>query len=184
MFAIYTYGNTVLRKKAEEISKDYKDLDSLIENMYNTMYSSEGVGLAAPQIGKSIRLFIVDGSPMSDDDESLKDFKKVFINPQIIEESGDFWTVEEGCLSVPGIREEVKRKSKIRIQYFDQNFNYFDEVYDGLKARIIQHEYDHLEGILFIDKINPLRKKMIRSKLNNILKGKVDVKYKVKFAIK
>ena len=186
IYPIYVYGTSVLRKKAEEIDQNYEGLDQLIEDMYETMKHSDGIGLAAPQIGKSIRLFIIDGSETSTEEgeEDLRNFKKAFINPLILEESGDFWSFNEGCLSIPAIREDVERQERIRIQYYDPEFNFRDEVYEGVKARIIQHEYDHLEGILFTDKINPLRKRLINGKLNAIARGKVDADYKIKFSVK
>jgi len=145
------------------------------------MYNAEGVGLAAPQVGKSLRLFIVDASNIEEDDEEfMEDFKQVFINPVILEEEGEEWPFNEGCLSIPLIREDVIRKPVIRIQYYDENWNFHDEKFDGVKARIIQHEYDHLEGILFVDKINPLKKRLINGKLNAISRGKVDIDYKIK----
>ncbi|MFH2095511.1 MAG: peptide deformylase [Bacteroidota bacterium] len=179
---IHTYGMPVLRKKAATITRDYPGLEQLIDDMFETLPKADGVGLAAPQVGYAIRLFIIDAAPMEEDDETLKDFKKVFINPQIMEEWGEEWAFEEGCLSVPGYRDEVRRKSNLRIRYLDRDFVEHTEEYDGLKARIIQHEYDHTQGILFVDRLNPLRKKLIRGRLNNITKGKVEVKYKAKFA--
>jgi peptide deformylase len=162
--------------------------------MYETMHKALGVGLAAPQVGRAIRLFIVETKPFAqtdgddDDDEftleersQLQEFKKVFINAKIIEEEGEEWTFNEGCLSIPKIREDVKRKPTLRIQYYDENFNYFDETYSGLIARVIQHEYDHIEGKLFVDKISPLRKRLIQGKLKDISKGKVQVNYKMRF---
>jgi peptide deformylase len=183
---IVAYGDPVLKKNASEIDKDYPKLEDTINNMFETMYNAKGVGLAAPQIGKSIRLFIVDSSPFADDEEDeeyelLKDFKKIFINAQIIEESGEEWVFNEGCLSIPKIREDVNRKPEIRIQYYDQNFDFFDEKYEGVIARIIQHEYDHIEGKLFTDRINPFRKRLLKGKLTDISKGKVAVDYKMKF---
>lgn len=177
---IYVIGTTVLRKVAEEITPDYEGLEQLLKDMEETMYHSDGVGLAAPQIGKSIRVFIIDASPMDEDDESLKDFKKVFINPKIIEFRGERTLFNEGCLSIPTIREDVERESEIRIQYYDENFKFHDEVFDGIKARIIQHEYDHLEGILFTDRLNPLKKRLLKGKLTSVSKGKVDVNYRIK----
>ncbi len=183
---ITAYGEPVLKEVGKDLDKNYPNLKQLIGDMFDTMYNAKGVGLAAPQIGKSLRLFIVDASPFSEDDEypELKDFIKVFINPKIIEESGEEWFFNEGCLSIPGIREDVYRKPKIRIQYFDENFKEFDEVYDGIAARIMQHEYDHVEGKLFVEKINPLRKRMLKGKLSNISAGIVKVDYKMKFPIK
>jgi len=179
---VVIYGTPVLKKRAKEIDEDHENLDKLIENMFETMYKAEGVGLAAPQVGLSIRLFVLDASPMEEDEPSLKDFKKIFINPEIINEEGDKWMFNEGCLSLPTLREDVHRHAKIRIRYQDENFKLHDEVYEGIKARIIQHEYDHLEGILFVDRISPLRKKLLTGRLNTIKKGKVDIKYKAKFA--
>ncbi|MBS3913671.1 MAG: peptide deformylase [Bacteroidetes bacterium] len=176
---IYAYGSAVLRKKATEISPDYPDLNGLIANMYETMYDSNGIGLAAPQIGLSIRLFITDGTEI--EDESTKDFKKVFINPQIIEEFETKWDYEEGCLSIPTIRADVNRHSHVRLRYQDENFVEYEEVFHGMAARIIQHEYDHIEGILFTDRISPLKRTMLKSKLQNISIGKVNVGYKMKF---
>lgn len=181
---IISYGSKVLKQKAKDINLDYPNLKDLINNMFETMYAAKGVGLAAPQIGLSIRLFIVDGSPFADEDADMIDFRKVFINPQIIEQSGHTWSFNEGCLSIPNIREDVSRLSKIRIVYKDYEFNTVDEVYDGTKARIIQHEYDHIEGLLFTDHLSVIKKRLLRSKLNDISKGKVNVEYKMKFSNK
>ncbi|MAC94730.1 MAG: peptide deformylase [Flavobacteriales bacterium] len=178
---IVAYGDPVLKKEAEEIDQDYPFLQDLIDNMFETMYNAEGVGLAAPQIGKSIRLFVVDASPFEEEEPKLKDFKKVFINPIILEEEGKAWNFNEGCLSIPGIREDVSRQPKITIEYYDRDFNLVEETYDGLAARVIQHEYDHIEGILFTDLINPLKRRLLKSKLNNISKGNVRVSYRMKF---
>lgn len=178
---IVAYGDPILKKEAEEIEQDYPFLKELIANMFETMYKAEGVGLAAPQIGKSIRLFIVDASPFEEDEPELKDFIKTFINPIIVEEEGDEWAFKEGCLSIPAIREDVSRKPKITIEYFDQDFNLLEETFEGLAARVIQHEYDHIEGILFTDHINPLKRRLLKSKLNNISKGNVKVPYRMKF---
>lgn len=178
---IVAYGDPVLKREAEEIEEDYPQLKELIANMYETMYNAEGVGLAAPQIGKSIRLFVVDASPFEEEEPQLKGFKKTFINPIIIEEEGDDWAFNEGCLSIPAIREDVNRKPKITIEYYDEQFNLVEETYDGLAARVIQHEYDHIEGVLFTDLINPLKKRLLKSKLNNISKGNVKVPYRMKF---
>ena len=177
-YPIVVYGHPILRKVAAEVDKDYPGLNQIIEDLFETMYHSEGLGLAAPQIGKSIRIFVIDGKPAADDEPSLADFKRAFINPHITEKSGDFQTMTEGCLSIPNLREEVERESHIRINYFDENWEFHDETYDGYKARIIQHEYDHLEGILFTDRVSPLRKRLIKSKLRAISKGKFDVEYK------
>lgn len=182
---IVAYGDDVLKQKAETITPEYPDLKQLIADMFETMYNAKGVGLAAPQIGKSIRLFIVDASPFADDEEEdlshLENFKKVFINAQIIEEEGKEWAFNEGCLSIPGIREDVYRKPKVLLRYQDENFNQFEERFDGIAARIIQHEYDHIEGILFIEHLNPLKRRLLKSKLNNISKGEVKVDYKMRF---
>jgi len=186
---ILAYGDPILKKEAEEIDKDYPNLKELIDDMWETMYSSKGVGLAAPQIGKSIRLFIVDTTPFADEDgeepdpraEGCDGFKKVFINPIIEEESGEEWAFEEGCLSIPNIREDVYRKEKVVISYYDENFNLKEETYEGYRARVIQHEYDHLEGVLFTDYLSALKKRLLTKKLTNISKGLVDVSYKMKF---
>jgi peptide deformylase len=193
---IVAYGDAVLKKEAEEITKDYPDLQVLIDNMFETMYAASGVGLAAPQIGKSIRLFVIDGSPFAEDEEDDDDvdpdpravgmdgFKKVFINPIIEEETGEEWGFQEGCLSIPKIREEVYRHEKINVTYFDENFNKHSESFDGYAARIIQHEYDHIEGILFTDHLSPLKRKLLTKRLQNISKGEVKVDYKMKFPAK
>ena len=177
-YPIVIYGHPILRKVAVEITKDYPSLKQLIDDLFETMYYSEGMGLAAPQIGKSIRIFVIDGTPVAEDDPSLADFKKTFINAHISERCGELQPMNEGCLSIPKLREEVMRESHIRISYYDENWQYHDEVFDGYKARIIQHEYDHLEGILFTDKVNPLRKRILNLKLAAISKGKFEVQYK------
>jgi peptide deformylase len=177
-YPIVVYGHSVLRKVSVEINKDYPGLNQLIEDLFETMYKSEGMGLAAPQIGKSIRLFVIDGKPMAEDEPTLADFKKVFINANISERCGELQPMNEGCLSIPGIREEVMRESHIRISYYDENWQFYDEVYEGYKARIIQHEYDHLQGILFTDKVNPLKRRLLKSKLIAISKGKFEASYK------
>ncbi|MDZ7614523.1 MAG: peptide deformylase [Flavobacteriaceae bacterium] len=185
---IFAYGDPVLRKKGESIKADFPALKELIVNMHETMYHANGVGLAAPQIGKAIRLFIVDGSPFSESDELeeaerefLKTYKKVFINPQIIEEQGNEWAFNEGCLSIPNINEDVTRKDTVLIEYLDENFQAQKETVAGLAARIIQHEYDHIEGILFTDRLSALKRRLLKKKLENISKGLVDVDYKMKF---
>lgn len=178
---IVAFGDPVLRKKGTDITKDYDGLTELIENMWETMYAAEGVGLAAPQIGKDIRLFLVDASPFEEDEPGLKDFKKVFINAEILEEDGDEWQFKEGCLSIPGVRENVKRQETIKIKYLDQDFKEYTEEYSGLAARVIQHEYDHIDGVLFTDKINPLKKQMIKRKLTDISKGIVKAGYRMRF---
>ena len=184
---IIGYGAIVLKTKAKEIPVDYPELNKLISDMYETMYDASGVGLAAPQIGKSIRLFVIDTSPFDSDDFEqnsgfeVKSVKKTFINPVIINESGENSSFEEGCLSIPNIREHINRKSDITIRYQDENFIDHQETFVGILARVIQHEYDHLEGTLFTDKISPFKKKLIKGKLNNIMIGKVSVDYKMKF---
>jgi peptide deformylase len=178
---IVAYGHPTLRKVAVDIEPGYPGLEELIANMFETMYSSEGVGLAAPQVNRGIRLFIIDASPYEEDHPELKGFKKAFINPHIIEESGEEVTFNEGCLSIPKIREDVMRKPTIRIQYQDTEFNEYDEVYEGIPARIIQHEYDHLEAKLFVDRISPLRKMLLKRKLNDITNGNIEVDYKMIF---
>ena len=184
---IIGYGAIVLKTKAKEITVDYPELHKLILDMYETMYDASGVGLAAPQIGKSIRLFVIDTSPFDTDDFEqnsgfeVKSVKKTFINPVMIDESGENASFEEGCLSIPNIREHINRKSDITIKYQDENFTHHQETFSGILARVIQHEYDHLEGTLFTDKISPFKKKLIKGKLNNIMIGKVSVDYKMKF---
>lgn len=176
---IYAYGSPVLRKKGTDISADYPNLKELLENMYETMYDSHGIGLAAPQIGLPIRLFIVDGSPIEDIEPA--NFKQTFINPIILEETGEEWKYEEGCLSIPTVRENVSRKSVVKIRFLDENFQEHEKTFDGMAARIIQHEYDHIEGKLFVDKISPLRRNLLKGKLNNISLGRVDHDYKMRF---
>ena len=187
---IVAYGDPVLKKEAEDIDENYPELNELIANMFDTMYNAKGVGLAAPQIGKSIRLFVVDGSPFAELEEGeeydpraegVENFKKVFINPIIEEESGEKWGFEEGCLSIPKIRENVYRKEKLMITYFDENWILHEEIYSGYAARIIQHEYDHLEGVLFTDHLSPLKRKLLSKRLSNIANGYVETIYKMKF---
>ncbi len=178
IYPIVVYGDPVLKKKADEIGKGRVDVIKLKDDMFETMYEASGIGLAAPQIGKSIRMFVVDGSPL--DEEGMGTFKKVFINPEIVWEKGEKWCFEEGCLSIPGIREEISRNPKIQINYLDENFEQHKEEFDGMKARIIQHEYDHLNGILFTDYLTPFKKKVLKGKLNNIIKGKHNADYKIK----
>lgn len=184
---IIAYGDPVLRKKAVEIEADYPDLNLLLEDMFETMYNSQGVGLAAPQIGLSIRLFIIDAAPFVDEDEEdiegLLDFKRVIINPIIIEETGKEWKFEEGCLSIPGIREDVSRQPDIIVEYYNEKFELIEEKLSGLAARVVQHEYDHIEGILFTDKINPLKKQLLKGKLSDITKGNIKVNYRMKFPL-
>ncbi len=180
---IVAFGSTILRKKCENINHNYPDLDLLINNMWETMYNSNGVGLAAPQVNIPIRMFIIDTKPFSEDsDEEVSPIKKIFINPKITSEDGEFWIYKEGCLSIPDIREDIKRKSAIKIEYYDENFIFHTESYDGLSARVIQHEYDHIEGKLFVDYISPLRKRFIKRKLEDISRGKIKVSYKMNFS--
>ena len=179
---IYAFGDPVLKKRASEIDKKYPALQELIKNMFDTMYESNGVGLAAPQIGLSIRLFIIDGNPF--EEEEVKDFKQIFINPVIKEENGNPWKFNEGCLSIPGIREDIQRKEEILIQFYDENWELHKKKYHGLAARIVQHEYDHIEGVLFTDHISPFRRRLLKNKLLDIKNGIVDVKYKMKFPAK
>ncbi len=185
---IVAYGDPVLRKVGKDIDPSFTDLSKLLENMWETMYKAEGVGLAAPQIGKDIRLFIVDTIPFSQDEDLdeeerifLSTYKKVFINAKILEETGKEWAFTEGCLSIPNIREDVYRNEQVTIEYLDENFEKHTEVLNGLAARVIQHEYDHIEGVLFTDKLSSLKKRLLRKKLENISKGIVDVDYKMKF---
>ena len=185
---IVAYGSNVLKTKAVNITPDFPDLEILIENMWETMYNANGVGIAAPQIGKSIRLFVVDASPFSKDDEisddeisTLRNFKKVFINPELIEETGGEWDFTEGCLSIPNIREDISRREMITIRYYDESFEEIELTLKGLAARIVQHEYDHIEGVLFIDKLSSLKKKLLKGKLNDISKGKIKTEYKMRY---
>jgi peptide deformylase len=189
---IVVYGDPVLRKVGVDIEKNHEGLTQLIADMFETMYEANGVGLAAPQIGKAIRLFVIDATPfveLDEDEESeftkkelenLIDFKKVFINARILNEEGDEWKFNEGCLSIPKLREDVLRKPNIKIEYYDENFKKYTEEYDGIIARIIQHEYDHIQGVLFTDKISPLKRTLIAGKLNDISKGKIRADYKIR----
>ncbi len=179
---IFAYGQPVLKKKASDISNDYPDLAKVLDDMWETMYFAHGVGIAAPQVGLSIRLFIIDSIQIMEDDKKDEGVKQVFINAQVIEETGDLWSYEEGCLSIPDIRGDVERTQKVRIQYYDENFVKHDKIYEGVNARVIQHEYDHIEGILFTEKLKPLKKKLIQRRLGDIKSGKVKADYKLKFA--
>lgn len=188
---IYGYGEPVLRQVAAAISPDYPNLKEIIANMYDTMYNAYGVGLAAPQVGMAIRLFVIDTEPFSDssdlsneEKEQLKNFKKTFINAKILKEEGEEWVFNEGCLSIPDVREDVYRKERITMEYCEEDFVMKTEVFDGLIARVIQHEYDHIEGILFTDKISMLKKTLIKKKLQNIMDGKAFPDYRMKFANK
>ena len=185
---IVAYGDPVLRRVGKDIDKDYPGLEELIENMKDTMKNAQGVGLAAPQVGRDIRLFLIDASPFSENEELeeeerafLKDFKQTFINARIVEEQGDEWAFNEGCLSIPNINEDVYRPEVIHVEYLDEDFTERQETLTGLAARIFQHEYDHIEGILFTDKLSSLKKRLLKKKLENISKGKVDVSYRMKF---
>jgi len=178
---IVGYGNPVLKEKAKELEPGNEELGTLIADMWETMYNANGVGLAAPQIGKAIRLFIVDASPFEEEDPRMKDFKKVFINPVIVEETGDEWFFNEGCLSFPDLRADVARKPIVRLKYYDESFQAHEETFEGIAARIIQHEYDHIEGIVFVDRISPLKRRLLRGKLTNIIKGAVSPGYRMKF---
>ena len=186
---IIAYGDPLLKKESDEITADYPSLDLLIDNMFETMYQAKGVGLAAPQVGLNIRLFIVDGAPFADEEGEepdpravgIESFKKVFMNPVIEEESGEVWAFQEGCLSIPKLRENVLRKSDILLSYYDEHWVFHEERFSGYAARIIQHEYDHIEGILFTDRLNPLKKKLVQKKLKQIAEGLVTTDYKLKF---
>jgi len=177
-YPIYVYGHPVLRRVAEEIDRDYPGLNTFIDDLFETMYNSDGLGLAAPQVGKSLRLFVIDGEPLAKDHPEMKGFHMAFINPQVVERKGEKVPMSEGCLSLPGIHEEVLRESEIRIQYYDTEWNFHDEVFQGYKARVILHEYDHLDGILFPDRLSPLRRRLIKGKLNDISKGKFEADYR------
>lgn len=178
IYPIVLYGDPVLKQKARNIEQGELDVKQLAEDMFETMHAANGIGLAAPQIGKSIRVFVVDGTPLEDED--MQDFRKVFINAEILEEYDDDWAFEEGCLSIPEVRESVSRPEALLIRYYDENWELHEEEYDGMKARIIQHEYDHIDGILFTDHLNPLKKRLLKGKLNSISKGRVNPGYKVR----
>lgn len=187
---VTAYGDPVLRKIAQAITPDYPNLNEIIANMYETMYAARGVGLAAPQVGLDIRLFVIDSAPMFEDDDgnppppnSEQGIKRVFINAQILQNTGKVWAYTEGCLSIPHIREDVKRNSDIVIRYYDEQYNLHEEAFTGLTARVIQHEYDHIEGKLFIDYLSPLKKRLLQRRLDRITKGEVEVKYKMRFPV-
>lgn len=177
IYPIVVYGHPVLRKVAREIGPDYPGLREFLDNLWETMYASDGIGLAAPQVGNSIRIFVIDPSPLADEDPKLLGFKKAFINPVILERLGEHSRFNEGCLSIPNIREDVEREPRVRIQYYDEDFNLHDEYFDGIVSRIIQHEYDHLEGILFTDLLSPLKRRIMKGKLNDISRGKFEAAY-------
>jgi len=183
---IVAYGDPVLKREADDIDRDFEGLDELIDDMFETMYNAQGIGLAAPQVGESIRLFIIDASPFGEDEEDpeaqkVRDFKEVFINARIVEEKGEPFVFQEGCLSIPNIREDVTRDDTIVIEYYDRDWNFQQKSFDGYAARIIQHEYDHIDGILFTDKLNPLKKKLLKRKLTDISKGNIEVNYRMRF---
>lgn len=178
IYPVTVFGDPILRKKAEPITSDFQDLKGFILNMFDTMYNSDGVGLAAPQVGQAIRIFVLDTT--STDEDELPGIKKAFINPEILEKTGEEWVMNEGCLSLPEIREDVLRPETVRIKYLDEDLNEHDETYSGFTSRVIQHEYDHLEGIMFVDYLNPLKKRILKSKLVAISKGKVIPKYRIK----
>jgi len=182
VYPIVVYGDSVLKKKCRLIKKGEIDVIEITQDLFETLTAASGIGLAAPQIGKDLRIFVVDGSPLEEED--MQDFKKVFINPIIEEEQGEQWAFEEGCLSIPEIREEIFRKPKIRITYYDENWNKRKEEFEGMKARIVQHEYDHLEGILFTDYLSAFKKRILRNRLLNISKGKVETEYQIRFPLK
>jgi len=180
IYPITVYGDPVLRKVTTDIDDTYEDLLKVVDNMFDTMHNAEGVGLAAPQVGLTVRVFVVDLSPLAEEEPLLIDFKKAFINPHIIEKSGDKVLMDEGCLSIPGLREDVLRYNTIHITYFDQNWKEYDEVYSGFTARVLQHEYDHLDGIMFVDYCSPLKKRLLKGKLSDISKGNVTTSYRIK----
>lgn len=181
---IVAYGNSILKHQAEEISKDFPDLKQLVNDMFETMYHAQGCGLAAPQINKSIRLFVIDTDDFKEKYPEGAGVKKVFVNPQIIELSGAEWSFKEGCLSLPDMGEDVIRPSKVRIHYFDEDFVEHEDEFDGIVARVIQHEYDHLEGLVYVDRVSSMRKLLIKSKLRNIAEGLVNPEYRMIFARK
>jgi peptide deformylase len=181
---VYAYGQAVLKKVADPIEKDFPNLQELIENMWETMYHASGMGLAAPQIGVSARLFLVDTLQLKDEEKSKGGIKKVFINAQKIEEGGEPWTYEEGCLSIPQITGDVERPAQIKLRYQDENLVEHEEIFTGMNARVIQHEYDHIEGTLFLEHLKPIKRRLLKRKLENIKKGKVSVDYKMKFPVK
>ena len=178
---IYAYGQAVLRKVARPITADEPELKGLIDDMWQTMYNANGVGLAAPQVGRDIRLFVIDTIQLDKPDRKVDGFKKAFINAQLLDESGDPWYYEEGCLSIPDIHVEIERKPVIHIRYTDEEWNERTETYEGINARVIQHEYDHIEGVLFIDRMKPLKRRMINRRLEKIKRGEVDINHPMRF---
>lgn len=181
---IVGYGSPVLRQQASEIDKDYPELKQLIDDMFETMHQADGIGLAAPQIGKSISLFVVDLSPLAEDDPSLEGYRKVYINPRIVEEIGELVPYTEGCLSVPDIHEDVLRAPKVVIEYYNQQWELVEEQLEGIRARVVQHEYDHLEGVIFTDRVSALKKRLLKGRLANISNGKASPRYKMRFGVK
>ena len=177
---IVSYGSPILKKRCSNIAKDFQGLNVFLDNMWQTMYNAKGVGLAAPQVNQSIRVFIVDTTPFHEEDDQISLLKQVFINPVIVLESGEDTMFNEGCLSIPEVREDISRKSRITIEYFDEEFKFHKNNFEGISARVIQHEYDHIEGILFTDRLSLIKKRMIRRRLENVSKGKVHVEYKMK----
>lgn len=184
IYPIVAYGDPVLKKQAQEIKQGDESLPQLVQDMFETMYNAHGVGLAAPQIGKSVRLFVIDAAPLLPEDSEVKEFKKVFINAQMLEETGEEWPYEEGCLSIPGIRSDVLRQPRIKIRYVDEHWVEHTEEYEGMAARVIQHEYDHIEGVLYLDHISAIKRRLLKGKLLNISKGEVDVEYRMRFPIR
>jgi peptide deformylase len=180
---IYAYGQPVLKKKAEVIEPDYPDLEALIADMWETMEQASGVGLAAPQVGLSIRLFIIDSTKMAEEGDEEEGIRQVFINAEKIEEGGAPWEFEEGCLSIPDIRGDVERPEQLRLRYQDENFEWHEKLFSGITARVIQHEYDHIEGVLFTEHLKPIKRRLIRKKLENIKKGNISPDYKMKFPL-
>jgi len=182
IYPIVAYGDPVLKKQAQDIVQGETDVKQLVSDMFETMYEANGIGLAAPQIGKSLRLFVVDGTEV--DEPGLEGFKMAFINPEILEEEGAEWGYEEGCLSIPHIREEIKRQPTLRIRYFDEEWQEHEKTFDGMAARIIQHEYDHIEGVLFTDYLSAFKKRLLKNKLASISKGNIKVDYRMSFPLK
>lgn len=179
---VYTYGQPILKKRAEDVKPGLKGLDKLISNMWDTMYNAQGVGLAAPQVGKSLRIFVVDTTHLEDEKNGFEGIKQVFINAEKIDENGDPWVYEEGCLSIPELHGDVERPERLHLRFMDENFESHEEIFDSLNARVIQHEYDHIEGILFTEHLKPIKKRRIQRRLENIRKGNIDVDYPVRFA--
>lgn len=178
IFPIVLYGDPVLKKKASDVEQGDEKLKGFVDSLFETMYAAQGVGLAAPQVGESLRVFVIDSTPMMENEE--EGLKQAFINPEIVEETGKEWAFEEGCLSIPGIREDVNRLDTVTIRYFDENWVEYEKTFDDVIARIIQHEYDHIEGVLFTDYLTPFKKRLLKGKLSNISKGKTDAEYRVR----